>query len=267
MTVTLATWAEEIYPDFPGMGTARAQKAILEAATEFCKNSLIWYEQLNAIEILIGQDEYALSTTLGRVVSVRSAKIDDTGDPLVVSMGENRRLKLDYVPSENSTLYVGAMTDLTYAAAGTITSAATDFATAGVEAGQEICVTGSTYNNRIFTVDSVAVNIITVDTTVDTVTAEGTADAKGVICIDGLVVWANLQPDDAATTLPDILWDDWRYYINEGARSILFRTPRQEWYDPNLAAFHFQNFKEGKYLAASTAKHGRGRPKASVFGI
>ena len=240
---------------------------MLEAAIEFCKNSLVWYEQLPAIQILTGQDEYLLSSSSGRVVSVRSAKIDDDGDALGVTMGESRYLKLDYVPSEDSTLYIAAMTDLTYAAVGTITSAATNFETAGVEAGQEICVTGSTYNNRIFTVDSVAANVITIDTGVDTVTAEGTADANGVICIDGLVVWAHLQPDDAATALPDILWDDWRSTIEEGARAILYRSPREEWANPDLAEYHYSRFKDGKYLAASRSRNGRGRQATPKFGF
>lgn len=256
MTTTLADWAERVRPDVPKCPVPLVQRAILDAAREFCEGSRIWYEQLSAIKVLVGVRDYQLTSANGRIIGVKSAKIDDKGADIEVDLDNDRKLWLPYTPDEDSDLYL-SLSDLTYAAVGTITSAATDFEDEGVEAGDEICVTGSTSNNRRFNVDSVSTTEITVDTDTETVTAEGTADASGVITIDGLVVWVFLQPEKTATSLPDILWNDWETEISDGARWRLMRVPKREWTSMELAAYYRGQF-ENAIASALGVTHRKG---------
>jgi len=264
MTVTLTTWVNRVAPDVPGCPVPIIEREILEAAREFCRDARVWSEQLAAIKLLTGINRYALTSSNGRVLGVKKARIDDTGADLVVDLDEDRYLWLDYTPAEDSDLHL-SLTDLTFdATAGTIVSAATDFAAAGVEAGADICITGTDYNNRTFTVDSVATVTITVDTDEDTVTDEGTADASATICIGGLVVWAYLQPEKTATTLPDVLWNDHEDAISNGARCRLLRLPGRSWSNPELAGYYQREFEFGKSHGLGVTRHGRGTREARM---
>jgi len=264
MTVALSTWVNRVAPDVPGCPAPLIEREILETAREFCRDARVWSEQLAAIKILTGVDRYALTSSNGRILGVKRARIDDTGADLVVDLDEDGYLWLDYKPAEDSDLHL-SLTDLTFnSAAGTIASAATDFAAAGVEAGDEICVTGTSYNNRTFTVESVATTTITVDADEDTVTDEGSGDASATICIGGLVVWVYLQPEKTATALPDILWHDYEDAISSGARWRLLRLPGRAWSNPELAGYYQREFELGKSRGLGITRHGRGTREARI---
>lgn len=60
--------------------------------------------------------------------------------------------------------------------------------------------------------------------------------------VGGLVARVALKPTRTATTVEDVLYNDWRECIEHGALERLFRIPKKAWSDINLAAYHGKHF-------------------------
>lgn len=56
-----------------------------------------------------------------------------------------------------------------------------------------------------------------------------------VTSINGLVLEIALKPTPTATTLPDVVFNEWFEAISYGARSKLMEMPGKEWSEPNTA--------------------------------
>lgn len=76
---------------------------------------------------------------------------------------------------------------------------------------------------------------------------------------DGLVVRVALKPLPSATTVADILFNDWYLQIAEGAKASLKGMKEKIWSDPNGAMDCARNFTFGYTEARIRAQHGFGR--------
>jgi len=178
---------------------------------------------------------------------------------------EQRKIYLVPEPTADSDAYASC-TDLTYSAsAKTITSAAlTDFEDEGFEAGQILVITGSTSNDRVYSIASVADNVIT---TTESLVDEGSGDASAVLSVDGLIVWANMAPnrvDPGRTepaTLAAVTFEDWLYHdhfdaLRDGAIARLARYTDEQYHDVALAEYHDALYKSAWMKAAKYKKKG-----------
>lgn len=77
---------------------------------------------------------------------------------------------------------------------------------------------------------------------------------------DALVVWVSLKPLEAATTVEDFLWADYRYAIRDGALGQLLQIPNKPWSNPDIGFL-----RETKYEAArATAKNAKIRGRTHL---
>jgi len=61
MTVALTNWEPYILPEIPAVPDAALQRAVRDAAIDFCKDTLVWKEWLDRISIVANDDDYSLS--------------------------------------------------------------------------------------------------------------------------------------------------------------------------------------------------------------
>lgn len=61
MTVALTNWEPYILPNIPSVPDLALQRAVRDAAIDFCRDTLIWKEWLTRISIVALDDEYALT--------------------------------------------------------------------------------------------------------------------------------------------------------------------------------------------------------------
>ena len=84
MTVALTSWEPYILPNIPAVPDPALQRAVRDAAIDFCRDTLIWKEWLDRISIAASDDEYtlALPTALavyGDIESVYQVYFKETG--------------------------------------------------------------------------------------------------------------------------------------------------------------------------------------------
>jgi len=60
MTTAWSAYTKHVAPEVPGCPHSIIENAIRDAAIQFCGESLIWREDLTAIDTVVSQDEYAL---------------------------------------------------------------------------------------------------------------------------------------------------------------------------------------------------------------
>lgn len=60
MTVALTSWEPYILPDIPAVPDAAMQRAVRDAAIDFCRDTLVWKEWLDRMSIAALDDEYSL---------------------------------------------------------------------------------------------------------------------------------------------------------------------------------------------------------------
>lgn len=73
-----------------------------------------------------------------------------------------------------------------------------------------------------------------------------------------------LKPSSAATTLPDVLYTDWKDQITDGARERLMVDVNRQWSDPARAEQSRMNFRAGIERAELKARLGSGARDLSV---
>ena len=67
MTVALTNWEPYILPEIPAVPDPALQRAVRDAAIDFCQDTLVWKEWLDRISILANDDEYLLSAPAAMV--------------------------------------------------------------------------------------------------------------------------------------------------------------------------------------------------------
>jgi len=305
MSQAITHWREAVQSLSKARVTdALSDREVLNTVIDFCERTLLWEIRLNAIEVKSYIDGYALSSSSGRIISIDHAMIGtrkiyptsesnldafekegNVYDPDIYDVGaqwrrsqatdatryyvkhegdDQRKIYLVPEPTADSDAYASC-TDLTYSASGkTITSAATDFEDAGFESGQILVVTGSTSNDRVYSISDVdGVEITVTESLVD----EGTADATGVLSVDGLHVWANMSPSRVdvgrlePSNLKVVTFEDWIYNdhfdtIRDGAIARLARYRDEKYHDVALAEYHESLYKRGWMDAARKKKKG-----------
>jgi hypothetical protein len=61
MTVALTNWEPYILPEIPAVPDPALQRAVRDAAIDFCKDTLLWKEWLDRISIVEDDDDYSLT--------------------------------------------------------------------------------------------------------------------------------------------------------------------------------------------------------------
>jgi hypothetical protein len=275
MATNISEWQEEILSDVPKCPAFTIDKMVLKTLRDFCEHTRIWTTQLTVIPLIAYTYNYTLTSSSGDIVEVTHAEIDNTritpvterlldetepnwrdqtaAVPTRYFMGYDRTMRLVYTPNEDSDVNY-ALTDLTFAATGdTITTAAGDFVTAGVLAGQILTVSGSTSNNRNFTVTAVTETVITAE---GGVTNEGTANASATFTVKGLNVWVALKPLLTATTIEDFIYEDHMETIANGARARLFAMVNQPWANGEYAQYFQTQYLRERDKAANRKRLG-----------
>lgn len=92
MTVLWSAFTPEIRPEVPGCPTEAIENAVRKAVIDFCNQTLIWREELAAIDTVVGQDVYTLTPPAqGRVVLPIHVAYDE------ITMLEKSEEEQDYV--------------------------------------------------------------------------------------------------------------------------------------------------------------------------
>lgn len=74
---------------------------------------------------------------------------------------------------------------------------------------------------------------------------------------DALVVWVSLKPLEAATTVEDFLWSDYRYAIRDGALGQLLQIPNKPWSNPDIGFLREQKYEAARATAKNSKLRGR----------
>lgn len=285
MSKAITLWEAELLPDLPKCPAPTIDNAVLKIIRDFCEHTKIWTTQLTIIPLVAYTSTYALTSASGDIIEITHAEIDNdtiapTSErelddailgwrdttaslPTHYYMNTDRNIRLVYTPNDDSDVYA-TYTDLTFdASADTITTVAGTFVTDGLFAGQIMNVSGSTSNNRNFTIESVTETVITVE---GGVTDEGTADATGVFCVKGLGVWVALKPLLTATTVENFIYEDYMDVISDGARARLFSMINQPWASAEAALFYKSRYEAFRDKAAGKARTGLTRTTTGGIG-
>lgn len=82
MATALNAWAPEIDPSIPGLADQALQRAVRNAAMEFCQETLLWTLALDRISIVADDKDYTLTvppTQYGQIVMVDDVKYKTNG--------------------------------------------------------------------------------------------------------------------------------------------------------------------------------------------
>jgi hypothetical protein len=276
MSKAISLWNTDVMPDVPGVPAFLVQQKVLETIQEFCEYTEIYQVQLPPIKLVAYMGQYPLTSTDGIILSTIHAEVqqytmgktsqkwlDDhetdwrNGNaslPMRYFMNSDRVFNAVYTPNQDSWAYETYTTELTFTGPDTITNVSGGFLTGGLATGQIITVSGTTSNNKDFTIVSLTENQIKVT---GGITTEGTADVSAIIGASVLNVWVALKPLDTATTVPDILYTDWRKGIGYGARWKLFGMPGKPWTSGEMMKYWETRYMKERSRAWHKTREGR----------
>jgi len=119
MSKNLSEWVTGLGASLPLCPDPLVERTVLDVCRDFCARSRLWHEQLTAIDIVSGTEEYTLSSSNGDVASIRRAEVSESainptseikldresdtwrtqaGSASEYFMGEDRNIRLVYIP-------------------------------------------------------------------------------------------------------------------------------------------------------------------------
>lgn len=240
-----------------------------EAAREFCKETLIWQDWCDNLALAVNDREYTLvppSNSL--VVRAMYGKVKHTASNGIITSATAANpvvcTSAAHGLVEGAKAYVADMDEMTEvnSLTHTVGTVATNtFELSGVDgSGYAPETTGGTWNSVSAYTDldmrpSTVLDKSDRDWRIsgtnyyfycpDTATVALSWDPAAAVP-NGLVIKAALKPTTTATTVPDVLFNDWRMAIEDGAVGRLMLIPGKDWTNEQSAAIYLARFEAKK---------------------
>ena len=273
----MATALTEFYPGIrvhiPEVTTPLLDYYLREAAREFCKETLIYQAWCDYNALAVNVREYTLAPPSGYlVVRAIRAKIKHTAsngiitaataaDPIVLT-------SVDHGLVTGARVYIEDMDEMTELndLTHTVYEVTDDTFSIDIDgSGYTPETTGGLWNSVSAYTDLPPKTEGFMDTenpdwrisgvglsnhfyAPDTETVALSFDPTAAVP-NGLRVLAALQPIPAATTVPDVLFNDHHSAVEAGVISMLLRMPRKDWTDLKTAAVYLATFSRAKRAA------------------